>query len=55
MEDIFINIEERSVPLEELAFDVIAAKLKGLSRQFAFTPETVDGLIRKIMELNEKD
>ena len=33
------------VPLDELKKDVEAAKEKNLSNQWAFTPETVDGLI----------
>lgn len=50
-----IEIEGVELDIEDLKADVEAAKEKGLSRQFAFTPETVEGLIDKIeFLLNER-
>jgi hypothetical protein len=49
-----ISIVGNEVPLEDLEADVEAAKTKGYSGQFAFTPETVEGLIDKIYELGQE-
>ena len=53
--DIFIR--GNCVSLEELQDDVVAARAKGLSDKFAFTPETVQALIDKLigMEIILKD
>lgn len=46
-----LSIQGRDVYLYELEDDVKAAQAKGLSGQFAFTPETVAALCEKIREL----
>jgi len=45
---LFVQIRGDSVSVDELRADVQAAKDKGLAGQFAFTPETVQGLIELI-------
>ena len=52
--DIMVQIEEIEYTLESLKADCLVAKKKGLSHKFAFTPETVMGLIAKIEELEEE-
>ena len=55
MLDIEINIRGNLVTLEELKGDVIAAKKKGYdSSKYAFTVDTVEGLIEKIEELGNE-
>ena len=50
-EEVVINIRGLDVPITDLIADVAAAKKKGLTDQWAFTPETVDGLLEKIQLL----
>lgn len=52
--DVSITINNREVSLDELKRDVIAAREKKLSHQWAFTPETVNALINKIEELSKE-
>ena len=52
--NITISIRGNPVTLEELKSDVIAAKEKGYNDRFAFTIETVEGLIEKIEELGNE-
>lgn len=52
--EILVQIEGIEYTLESLKEDCLAAKKKGLSHRFAFTPETVMGLIAKIEELEKE-
>ena len=45
-----LSIAGHTIELSELKNDVAAAKAKGLSGQFAFTPETVEALIENLEE-----
>lgn len=55
MLDIIVSIRGNPVTLEELKSDVTAAKEKGYdSSKFAFTVDTVEGLIEKIEELGNE-
>jgi hypothetical protein len=52
MAETIINIAGNQVPLSDLKQDVIEAKKKGYnSNNYAFTVDTVEGLIEKIDEL----
>ena len=50
MEKIIIKHPDGDISLVELQNDVDAAKAKGLTNQWAFTPETVQALINYIIE-----
>ena len=55
MLNITIDISGNPIPLEELKSDVAAAREKGYhSGKFAFTADTVEGLINKIEELGNE-
>lgn len=55
MKNITVNHPNGSLTLEELQADVNAAKQKGLSERWAFTPETVQCLIDKINQLQNEN
>lgn len=48
-----VMIEGIKVPIQDLRADIRAAKEKGLSHCFAFTPETVEALLNLIDNLNK--
>ena len=52
MPQIIININGVGVPLDEIRGDLEAVIKKGLSYKYAFTPETVRGLIETIDSLS---
>ena len=51
-DEIMINIRGVEVPISDLIADVAAAKRKGYSGQYAFMPETVEGLLETIQSIN---
>ena len=50
-----ININGAKVQISSIKADVKAAKKKGLTGNFAFCPETVEGLIEKLEECQKKN
>ena len=52
-EEIKVNVMGVEISTTELLEDVFAAKKNGLSRQFAFSPETVEALLNVIGDMRK--